>query len=112
MRGRTAADMVMGGDASTGYNMDTMEFSEDMDFVNPADAKAKLAAQNAGAGAGAGAAGGGGGTAALIALQLYGAAKKAQFADKKAKYEAQLDHRNRMSGALDGLINTTRNLRL
>ena len=61
---------------------------------------------------GAGAAGGGGGTAALIALQLYSQAKKAQFADKKARYDAHLDQRNAMSNALDSLIGTTRQLRL
>lgn len=69
------------------------------------------AADTATKGGGA-AAGGGGGTAALIALQLYSQAKKAQFADKQARYKAHLDQRNAMSNALDSLIGTTRNLRL
>jgi len=99
------------------------------DTVDPAVAAAKSAQQSSQASAepmsqtadtsaadtgamAAGAAGGPAGMAAMIGLKLYSAAKKAEFADKQAKYKAHLDQRNAMSNALDSMIQTTRSLRL
>ena len=43
-------------------------------------------------------------TMALIGAQIYGQAKKAQYPDKVAEYEAHLDHRNAMAKGLDQRI--------
>lgn len=52
------------------------------------------------------------GIAAMIALKAISASKKADYQDNVQRRTAQLEHRNQMSSALDGLISTTRNLRL
>lgn len=106
--GEYAAGMAMDSE----YDMEPMEFSEDMAYVNPDLAKKKMASQGAAGAASKGAMGGAGGIAAMMALQAYSNAKASQQKERDDKYKAQLDHRNSMSSALDGLIATTRGLRL
>lgn len=100
MRSNVAANMAMGGGGDASYNSEPIELG------------GAAASSGAAAGASKGAMGGAGGMAAMMALQAYSNVKAAQQKEKEDKYKAQLDHRNSMSSALDGLISTTRGLRL